>query len=146
MALSHDAVVRLKTLGWALLLFLFLISAPLLSAASPLLLAGVVLVGALLGLMIHVARRLPRRVRWSPDRTQAALIGAALLTGLVAAPIWWLVLQPALYPLAVPRVTLSDGWREVVFQGMVHVGSEQFYRSVAYDLLRAKAGGLCAVL
>ncbi|WP_235842699.1 hypothetical protein [Cereibacter sphaeroides] len=141
MALSHDAVVRLKTLGWALLLFLFLISAPLLWAASPLLLAGVVLVGALLGLMIHVARRLPRRARWSPDRTQAALIGAALLTGLVAAPIWWLVLQPALYPLAVPRVTLSDGRREVVFQGMVHVGSEQFYRSVAYDLLRAKAAG-----
>ncbi|WP_232017719.1 hypothetical protein [Cereibacter sphaeroides] len=54
MALSHDAVVRLTTLGRALLLSLFVIGAPLLFA-------GVVLVGALLGLLIHSARRLPRR-------------------------------------------------------------------------------------
>lgn len=141
MALSHDAVVRLTTLGWALLLCLFVVSAPLLWAASPLLLAGVVLVGALLGLSIHAARRLPRRDGRSRGRTHACLIGAGLLTCLVAAPVWWLVLQPALHPLAVPRVTLSDGRRQVVFQGMVHVASEQFYRSVAYDLLRAKDAG-----
>lgn len=63
MALSHDAVVRLTTLGWALLLILFVIGALLLWAASPLLFAGVVLVGALLGLLIHAARRLTRRER-----------------------------------------------------------------------------------
>ncbi|WP_248632986.1 hypothetical protein [Cereibacter changlensis] len=141
MALSHDAVIRLKTLGWALVLLLFVIGAPLLWAASPLLLAGVILVGALLGLSVHAARRLPHRAGRPPGWTHAFLIGAGLLTGLVAAPVWWLVLQPALHPLAVPRVTLSDGRRQVVFQGMVHVGSEQFYRSVAYDLLRAKDAG-----
>ncbi|MWP38795.1 hypothetical protein GQY15_14550 [Rhodobacter sphaeroides] len=83
MALSHDAVVRLTTLGRALLLILFVIGAPLLFA-------GVVLVGALLGLLIHAARRLPRRDGWPPGRTRAGLIGAGLLTCLVAAPVWWL--------------------------------------------------------
>ncbi|EGJ20493.1 hypothetical protein RSWS8N_00405 [Cereibacter sphaeroides WS8N] len=83
MALSHDAVVRLTTLGWALLLFLFVIGAPLLFA-------GVVLVGALLDLLIHAARRLTRRDGWPPGRTRAGLIGAGLLTCLVAAPVWWL--------------------------------------------------------
>ncbi|MGP3722804.1 hypothetical protein [Cereibacter sphaeroides] len=83
MALSHDAVVRLTTLGWALLLILFVIGAPLLFAE-------VVLVGALLGLLIHAARRLTRRDGWPPGRTRAGLIGAGLLTCLVAAPVWWL--------------------------------------------------------
>jgi hypothetical protein len=142
MTLSHDAKVGLKTLGWALALIVFLISAPLLWAASPPILGGVVLAGALIGLIAHGIRRLFRRHgSTAGSGLRAMLIGAAVVTGLVAAPGWWLVLQPALHPLAVPRVTLSDGKRQVVFQGMVHVGSEQFYRSVSYDLIRAKDAG-----
>ena len=56
------------------------------------------------------------------------VIGAGLGTGLVVAPLWWVILQPVLDPLAVPRVTPSDGKRRVIFLGMVHVGSEQLYR------------------
>jgi hypothetical protein len=138
MALSHDATLRLKTLGWALVLILFLVGAPLLWAASPLFLAGTVFLGALAGLIGHMLWRAAGR---SGARGRGMLIGAGLATGLVAAPGWWLILQPALHPLAVPHVTLSDGKREVVFQGMVHVGSEAFYRSVVYDLVRAKDAG-----
>jgi hypothetical protein len=142
MALPHDAAIRLKTLGWALVVIFFLIGAPLLWAASPVIFLAVILAGALIGLVAHSARRLFTRHRaQSGSGLTAMLIGAGLLTGLVAAPGWWLVLQPALHPLAVPRVTLSDGRREVVFQGMVHVGSEQFYRSVSYDLIRARDAG-----
>jgi copper transport protein len=142
MTLSHNAAIRLKTLGWALVLLLFLIGAPLLWAASPLVLGGVVVAGALFGLIAHWLHRLfKRHALQSGSGLRAMMIGAGLLTGLVAAPGWWLVLQPALHPLAVPRVTLSDGTRHVVFQGMVHVGSEQFYRSVSYDLIRAKDAG-----
>jgi len=74
-------------------------------------------------------------------------LGAALAAGamtavvVVAAPLYWLALQPALSPLTVPRVTLTDGHRQVIFQGMTHIGSAQFYRSVAYDVLRAQKRG-----
>lgn len=142
MALSHDTTIRLKTLGWAVVVVLFLTSVPLLWAASPLILVGVMIAGGLIGLVAHAVRRLfTRNGVQSGSALSAMLIGSGLLTGLVAAPGWWLVLQPALHPLAVPRVTLSDGKRQVVFQGMVHVGSEQFYRSVSYDLIRAKDAG-----
>lgn len=142
MALSHDSSIRLGTLGWAVVVVAFLIGAPLLWAASPVVLGAVVLFGALIGLVFHGIHRLFHRGRLpSGSGRRSALIGAGLVTGLVTAPGWWLVLQPALHPLAVPRVTLSDGARTVVFQGMVHVGSEQFYRSVSYDLIRAKDAG-----
>lgn len=142
MTLSHDAMVCLKTLGWALMLALFLIGAPLLWAASPLILAGVVSAGGMIGLVCHGMRHMVKgNTGKSGSALRLMLIGAGLLTGFVAAPVWWLVLQPALHPLAVPRVTLDDGRRQVVFQGMVHVGSEQFYRSVSYDLIRAKDAG-----
>lgn len=142
MALSHDSAIRLGTLGWAVVILAFLISAPLLWAASPWLLGGVVLLGAVIGLIFHGIRRLFHRGGLpAGSGRRSALIGAGLVAGLAAAPGWWLVLQPALHPLAVPRVTLSDGKREVVFQGMVHVGSEQFYRSVSFDLIRAKDAG-----
>lgn len=57
------------------------------------------------------------------------------------APLSWLILQSALNPLALPRITLSEGSRQGVFQGMVHIGSEGFYRSVVYDMLRARDAG-----
>lgn len=44
------------------------------------------------------------------------VIGAGLVTGLVAAPLWWVILQPVLDPLAVPRITLTDGKRQVTFR------------------------------
>lgn len=140
--MPHDAAIHLKTLCCALVLVLFVIGAPLLWAASPLVLAGIVLVGAMIGLIGHGLRRVVKGdKRKAGSALISMLISAGLLVGLVAAPVWWLLLQPALHPLAVPRVTLSDGKRQVVFQGMVHVGSEQFYRSVSYDLIRAKDAG-----
>lgn len=142
MALPHDTMIRMTTLGWAIVVLMFLIGAPLLWAASPLILCSVIIAGGLVGLLIHGLRRVFKRRSAEPGSgLNALLIGAGVLTGLVAAPVWWLVLQPAVHPLAVPRVTLSDGTRQVVFQGMVHVGSEQFYRSVSYDLIRAKDAG-----
>ena len=142
MALTQDAKIRVTTLGWASVVLLFLIGAPVVWAASPLILCGVIVAGGVIGLVLHGLCRVFRgHGTGGGAGGRAFLIGAGLLTGLVAAPVWWLVLQPALHPLVVPRVTLSDGTRQVVFQGMVHVGSEQFYRSVSYDLIRARDAG-----
>ncbi|RYF28081.1 MAG: hypothetical protein EOO33_02200 [Comamonadaceae bacterium] len=44
-------------------------------------------------------------------------------------------------PAIVPTVTLSNGPRTVVLQGMQHVGAERFYQAVIYDLEKALADG-----
>lgn len=140
MTVSPVARIRVATLAWAALILIFAAGAPLLWSASPLILASVAALGAVIGALtvwlVRIIRR-SKRHGW----LHGALAGAFVATGAVAAPIYWVVLQPALHPLTVPRVTLSDGKREVVFQGMAHVASEQFYRSVVYDLVRARAAG-----
>ncbi|OEO31685.1 hypothetical protein VW23_015045 [Devosia insulae DS-56] len=47
----------------------------------------------------------------------------------------------SLKPLTVPQATLSNGTKTVVFQGMMHVGSEPFYKGVVYDLEKALSDG-----
>ena len=44
-------------------------------------------------------------------------------------------------PTAVPLATLSNGQKTVVFQGMQHIGSEDFCKSVVFDLEKALADG-----
>ncbi|RYF08462.1 MAG: hypothetical protein EOO31_02490 [Comamonadaceae bacterium] len=44
-------------------------------------------------------------------------------------------------PAIVPTVTLSNGARTVVLQGMQHVGAEGFYQAVVYDLEKALSEG-----
>lgn len=136
----HDPIVRLKTVGWTLLALMFVLCAPLLISASFWILALVFLLGAaLVSLFAWISRRLRHRAgsRYWPT----AMAGGMAATVLVALPLYWLVLQPALRPLALPRVTLSDGKRQVVFQGMAHIGSAPFYRSVAFDLMRTREAG-----
>ncbi|MBH1966382.1 MAG: hypothetical protein I8H77_18705 [Comamonadaceae bacterium] len=44
-------------------------------------------------------------------------------------------------PAIVPTVTLTNGPRTVVLQGMQHVGAERFFQAVVYDLEKALAEG-----
>ncbi len=45
-------------------------------------------------------------------------------------PLYYLAFRAENQPLIAPQVTLTDGQRTLVLQGMVHVGSEEFYKSV----------------
>ncbi|OJX52663.1 MAG: hypothetical protein BGO81_17335 [Devosia sp. 66-22] len=55
--------------------------------------------------------------------------------------MYFLALYAEFRPLTVPQATLSNGKKTVVFQGMMHIGSEPFYKSVVYDLEKALADG-----
>ncbi|MAC81794.1 MAG: hypothetical protein CML66_27495 [Rhodobacteraceae bacterium] len=44
-------------------------------------------------------------------------------------------------PALLPRAILTDGDKTVVFQGMMHVGSERFYKQIVYDAEAALADG-----
>lgn len=139
---SQEMSIRLHTLAWVALVVLFLIGLPMLLAVSPLVPAAVFACGALLAVgMRWLWLRMRGRARTRRALGAAAAAGGLLLTGLTALPLYWLVLQPALNPLLMPRVTMTDGRRTLVFQGMAHIGSALFYRSVAFDMLRAREAG-----
>lgn len=65
----------------------------------------------------------------------------AVLTIVVATPVYALAIYSAVRPVALPRAVLTNGAKTVVFQGMVHIGSEGFYKSVVYDLEKALSEG-----
>ena len=64
-----------------------------------------------------------------------------LLSILVATPIYGIALITELRPLIVPQAELSNGKKTVVFQGMMHIGSEGFYKGVVYDIENALSQG-----
>ena len=102
--------------------------------------AGVAL-GALLFLLRWLAKR--RDPAYSAGRSFGAFaLGGALgMVGLASLPIFYLAFWVQSGPTAVPLATLSNGQKTVVFQGMQHIGSEDFYKSVVFDLEQALADG-----
>lgn len=102
--------------------------------------AGVVL-GALLFLLRWLAKR--RDPAYSPGRSFGAFaLGGALgMVGFASLPVYYLAFWVQSGPTAVPLATLSNGQKTVVFQGMQHIGSEEFYKSVVFDLEQALADG-----
>lgn len=85
------------------------------------------------------ARRRAHAGFWPWARTALTLYGVASV--LVAAPIYYLALVTALKPPIQPQVVLTNGSRTLTFQGMMHVGTDAFYRSVVYDAGKALMEG-----
>jgi hypothetical protein len=107
--------------------------------------AGVIAAGVALGALIFLPRWLVKRrdPAYSSRRSFAAfaLAGVLAATGLASLPIYYLAFWVQTGPTAVPLVTFSNGQKTVVFQGMQHVASEDFYKSVVFDLEKALADG-----
>lgn len=137
--------LRVSTIVWFLLALGFLLGLPVVLDVHVLLLVGI---GVLALILAFPAAWLVRRLfagqrrqqrLWSYIKAVLALVFA--LTALVAAPLYYLALRTDLTPLTVPQATLSNGKKTVVFQGMMHIGSEGFYKSVVYDLEKALSDG-----
>ena len=137
--------VRLSTLLWAALVMCFLAALPVLLGATWLALLALLLLAALLALpLAWLWRRVwrPSRARpWSGTWLRGSTGLWFLLCGLAAAPVYYLAIVTETRPAIVPTVTLSNGPRTVVLQGMQHVGAERFFQAVVYDLEKALADG-----
>lgn len=133
--------LRLSAIIWFVLLAGFLLALPVLIDVSWFVVLGVAVLALILALPgAWLVRRLFRRQRLQAFFTSLAKAFFALLFTLsivAAAPIYFFALFTDLRPLIVPQATLSNGSKTVVFQGMTHVGSEGFYKSVVYDLEKA---------
>jgi hypothetical protein len=147
-ALPRNQVRRivLWTTIWLVLGFGFLLSLPIIFGWAAWLFLVIAAIAALLALALTwLLRRISERRR--TERSFVAswlrygLLTLFLLAILVAAPIYFLIVYSTVRPMTVPQAILSNGPRTVVYQGMIHIGSEDFYKSVVYDLEAALADG-----
>lgn len=133
--------ISLAAIGEFLLVVLFVASLPVLFIWSLWLFWTVLAVALVLGLLV---RGLALLLMGSARRghTLATLILTfCLLTIAVAFPIYYLIYKVEADPPLLPNVVLTNGEKTVVFQGMVHVGMESFYKAVVYDLESALQSG-----
>lgn len=107
--------------------------------------AIVIIAGVALGALLFLPRWLAKRrdPGYSTRRSFVAfaLTGVLAAMGLVSLPIYYLAFWVQGGPTAVPLVTVSNGQKTVVFQGMQHVGSKEFFKSVLFDLEKVLTAG-----
>jgi len=136
---------RVITVAWFLLGVGFLLALPVLLGFSVWVLAGVALLAVVLALPVAgIARVVTDHKTGKPFTRRWLSVSLALsfvLSILAAAPMYYLAGVVATRPLVAPQATLSNGKRTIIFQGMAHVGSETFYKTVIYDLEHAIADG-----
>ncbi len=137
--------LRISAVLWFLLLAGFLLGLPVLLDVSWMIVAGLVVVALVLGLvvawLVRPIFRGQRRQGFFASYIKAVLGTLFVLGIIVALPIYYAAVLTDLKPLIVPQATLSNGKQTVVFQGMMHVGSEPFYKGVVYDLEKALTEG-----
>jgi hypothetical protein len=137
--------IGLRAVLWFLLALLAFMGFAVIGQASLWIVAALLLLGILLAVPIWWVRRFfakektaftaRRPFLWTSLATCLAMIALAGL------PIYYFATKVESSPPTVPQVRLSNGERTIVLQGMMHVGSETFYKSVVYDLEEALAEG-----
>jgi hypothetical protein len=137
--------IRLQAIAWFLLVAAFVLGLPILLGWGYGLLIGLVLVAAVLAVAsAWLIRRLSPTAAGRPFASawSRSLLGWTLILGVVvAAPFYYLMIVTDTRPAMVPQVSLTNGSKRVVFQGMQHIGSERFYQAVIYDVEKALSEG-----
>jgi hypothetical protein len=144
-AFTQRLGIGTKAIAWFLLTVLFIIGLPVVLVWPKWVFGIVVALALVLAVPLFLIRRYwaHRREGYSAGRSYALIsLGLLmLLVAVLAAPVYYLGYLVDTRPTVVPQVALTDGKKTVVFQGMVHVGSEDFYKGVVYDLEKALAEG-----
>jgi len=137
--------IRLNTVIWFVLGLGFLLSFPIIFGWATWVFWVILAVAVILAIPIAwLGRAIFDRGHQRPFASSWIRSGVALLfilSILVAAPIYYLVTITETRPAIFPQATLTNGQKTVVFQGMQHFGSENFYKAVIYDLEKALADG-----
>jgi hypothetical protein len=85
-------------------------------------------------LLLRAVRRNQPRLAFRRTFLSLSLAMTLALTSALGLTVYYLGYRAEANPLSVPLVTMVNGNRRVVIQGMVHVGSASFYESVVNDL------------
>ena len=136
---------RLNGAFWLALILFALAGLLVVGKLPPWIVGLVIAAGVTLGALLFLLRWLAKRrdPAYSSGRSFSAFaLGGALgMIGLASLPVYYLAFWVQSGPTAVPLAMLSNGQKTVVFQGMQHIGSEEFYKSVVFDLEQALADG-----
>jgi hypothetical protein len=137
--------LRLSAIIWFILAAAFLLSLPVLLDISWLVVAGIAIVALILmfpaAWLTRLLFRGQRQQHWRTSLFKAWLALLSVISSLIALPIFALAIYGAIRSPLVPQAVLTNGTKTVTFQGMIHVGSEPFYKSVVYDIEGALADG-----
>lgn len=136
--------LRLTTIIWFLLIVGCLVALPVIFDATALLVIVAVLLAVALGAAIAwLYRKLSKRSDsgFRHDWLKAAIATFCVLCIAMAAPVYYFAMRTAVDPPLLPRAVLTNGDKTLVFQGMMHIGTERFYKQVVYDLEQALADG-----
>lgn len=137
--------VQVQRVQWFVLGALTLVSLPAVASWTRWSLVVLPLAGLALALPGVLLLKAVRRNQpdFSFRRTFLGLSAAVTLslTSLLGLTVYVLAYRAETHPLTVPLVTMVNGERRVLIQGMVHVGSEHFYESVVNDLQVAMDDG-----
>lgn len=138
-------LTRLSAILWFLIGVGMLLSLPILFDVGWWAVLALAIIAAVLAVPIAWGvRRLfsrERRQSWRTSLLTTAVATFAVLSIVAATPVYFLAFNATLRPVTVPLATLSNGRKTVVFQGMMHIGTESFYKGVVYDLERALTEG-----
>ena len=138
--------IRFGAIVWFVLGLGFLLSIPILWGWAAWVVAVVLVIAMMLAFptawlkkrfAAARTRRRPFVRRW----LRAAVAWCFILSMVVAAPIYYFAVITEIKPAIIPQVTLTNGTKTVVLQGMQHIGSENFYKAVIYDIEKAIADG-----
>ena len=137
--------IRLGSVLWFVLGLGFLLSLPIIFGWAARAFIIVLVAAALLALptawFAGLVTSRDHHPAFSRRWLKTGLAWLFVLSILVAAPIYYLATVTELRPTLVPQATLTNGKKTVVFQGMMHIGSENFYKSVIYDVEKALSEG-----
>lgn len=141
---QHLWRARITAVLWFLAGIAFLLSVPIVLQISPWIIAGLIIVAAILAAPAAFIF-----TRWKGGEVRSRWIKGAIalafvLTAFVAFPVYYAATLTQVSPAMVPQAVLSNGQKTVVFQGMQHVGTEVFFKTVVYDLEDALSRGSVA--
>jgi hypothetical protein len=143
--LGRRLTIGLGAIVWFVLACLFLLAIPVVFQFPIWVFGLVVLAAAILAGAYLLVRRLisGRSPGFSAGRSYLMSFAALVmgLTTLTALPMYYAAYMVEASPTTMPLATLTNGKKTVVFQGMQHIGSEEYYKSVVFDLEQALVDG-----
>ncbi len=142
---GRKLAIQFKAIFWFALILFALSGLAVVGVLPWWMIALVVLVGIVLGLLAFLPHWLWNRNRngYAPGKPLLVFSFAGILAaiGLAGWPILGLAVLVNTGTVTLPQATLSNGKKTVVFQGMQHVASEDFYKAVVFDLEQALTEG-----